>query len=129
MAAASSRWRSISTRPATAGRRYAWKRADRLTTRRPRRRGGDSRREQHRFDHARRIGDAASRDVERRAVIGRAARKGQAEGDVHRAPEGRDFDRRHAHVVIWRDDGVECAAHRAYEDGVGGKWSKESGAP
>ena len=60
-------------------------------------------------------------------MIGRRARERQAERDVHRAAERRDLDRRHADVVIRRDHRVELAAHRAHEDGVGGKRAGDAG--
>jgi len=59
-------------------------------------------------------------------VIGRCARERQAEGDVHRAAERRDLDGGHPDIVIWSDDGVELAAQGAHEDGVGGKWTRDS---
>ena len=62
-----------------------------------------------------------ARDVERGAVIGRRPRKRQPERHVHRPAERRHLDRRHAHVVIRRQHGVELAPHRAHEDGVGGQ--------
>ena len=87
----------------------------------------DARAQEDRFDHARRIGDSLAGDVERGAVIGRRARERKAERDVHRAAERRDLDRRHADVVIRRDDRVELAAHRAHEHRVGRKWSGDAG--
>src|SRR4051812_4831452 len=81
--------------------------------------------ELHGLDHARRIGHAATGDVERGAVIGRSPREWKAERDVHGAAERRNLDGCHADVVIWRDNRVEFAAHRPDEDGIGGKRSGE----
>ena len=47
---------------------------------------GQPHRELHRFDQARRIGDALARDVERGAVIDRRADDRQAQRDVDGAP-------------------------------------------
>jgi hypothetical protein len=68
-----------------------------------------------------------TRDVQRRAMIGRRAWERKPEGDVHRASERRDLDGRHADVVIRGNHRIELAAHRAHEDRVGGKGSRDSG--
>src|SRR4051812_587563 len=88
----SSRWRSISTRPATAGRRSAPKKDERLTTHDA---AGDPGGEEHCFDHARWVGDATAGNIQRRSVVWRRPWKGQTEGDIHRASKCRDLDRRH----------------------------------
>ena len=53
-------------------------------------------------------------------MIGGGAHEGQPQRDVHRRPERGHLDRRHPHVVVGREDGVELAAHRPNEHGVGG---------
>ena len=71
--------------------------------------------------HAAGIRAAGAGDVDRRAVIGGGADERQPERDVHAAAERGDLDRRHADIVIRRQHGVELAAHRAHEDGIGGQ--------
>jgi len=54
-------------------------------------------------------------------VIWRRARKWKAERHVHGTAEGRDLDRSHAYIMIWRDHRIELAAHGAHENRVGGE--------
>src|ERR1051326_6601349 len=79
---------------------------------------GNARGEKHCFHHARSVGDATARDVERRTVIGRTPRKRQSEGDVHRVSKRGHLDGGHPDIVIRRDHGVERPTHRPNEDRV-----------
>src|SRR5579863_82857 len=59
-------------------------------------------------DHAGGARDATAREVISRAVVGRGANKGQAEGDIHGAIELQRLKRNQALVVIHRDRPVEA---------------------
>src|SRR5208283_154038 len=61
-------------------------------------------------DEARWVGYTLSRDVESRAVIGRGADQGQAQGHVDRAVECDGFHRDQRLIVIHRDDDVVAFA-------------------
>ena len=54
-------------------------------------------------------------------MVRRSARKRQAECDIHTAAEARDFDGRHANVVIRRNDDVEFTADRTHKYRIGRK--------
>src|SRR5262249_927667 len=62
--------------------------------------------QEHRGDHALRIGDAFARDVERRSVVHRRANDRQTERHVHGLPECEELHRNQALIVIAGDDGV-----------------------
>jgi len=61
-------------------------------------------------------------------VIRRRPWERKTECDVHGAAERRNFDRRHANIVVGRDYHIELAAHGAHEYRVGGKRSVDSGS-
>ena len=95
--------------------------AERLSARR-------NRRTQKRSgDHAGGIRAILTGYVQRGAVIGRGARERKPQRDIYRAAERRDFDSRHPDVVIWRDHGVEFAAHRSHKNRIRGKRALDSG--
>jgi hypothetical protein len=68
------------------------------------------RRQQHRLDHARRVGDALARDIERRPVIHRRADDRQPQRHVHRAPERQQLHGNQPLIVVAGDHRVELAA-------------------
>src|SRR5690606_30382467 len=81
----------------------------------------EARGEAERLLHRAGVRAAGARDVERGPVVGRGAHEREAERDVHAAPEGDRLEGGHPDVVVGGDDGVEVAAERPGEDGVGGK--------
>jgi len=52
-------------------------------------------------------------------VVRRCPREWQAECDVHRVAERRNFDGCHADIVVRGDHCIELAPHRAHENGIG----------
>jgi len=61
-------------------------------------------------------------------VIRRRARERKPQRDIYRAAERRDLDSRHPDVVIWRDHGVEFAAHRSHKNRIRWKRPLDSGS-
>src|SRR5258708_6885382 len=75
----------------------------------------------HCLDEAAWIGFSAAGDIERRAVIDRGAHEGQAQRDIHAAPEARVLEDRQSLVVVHGEHAIGAFQPLGHEERVGGK--------